>query len=114
MCEKPKRMEAVHQPTRSLLQARESRFCSSPRKRSSSGHAVKKRTPMKTNGSSLTPPSMKFDEVHAQSQRNGDAGENNETRQDEEAPMVAPADRIADAGDAAKKQECRERDADAQ
>src|SRR6266704_1934794 len=57
-----------------------------------------------------TPQVLKLDEVHAQSQRNGDAGENNETRQDEEAPMVAPADGVADAVDAAKKQECRERD----
>src|SRR5438552_3941990 len=43
MCEKPKRTEAVIQPTVSLFVARERKFCSRPRKRSSSGNAVKKR-----------------------------------------------------------------------
>src|SRR5229473_3416734 len=41
MCEKPKRMEAVHQPASSLFEARESMFCNRPRKRNSSGQAVK-------------------------------------------------------------------------
>src|SRR5260370_15276089 len=61
-----------------------------------------------------TPRALKLDEMHAQSQRNGDAGENDETRQDEEAPMVAPADGIAGSVDAAKKHECCECDVDAQ
>src|SRR6202158_714129 len=51
MCEKPKRIEAVHQPASSLFEARESMFCSKPRKRNSSGHAVKKRMPSERNGS---------------------------------------------------------------
>src|SRR6267143_3269716 len=49
--EKPKRMEAVHQPARSLLEARASMFWSKPRKRNSSGHAVKKKMPSESNGS---------------------------------------------------------------
>src|SRR5258708_1981016 len=51
MCEKPKRMEAVHQPAGSLLDARASMFCSKPRKRNSSGHAVKNKMPSDRNGS---------------------------------------------------------------
>src|SRR6267154_1728212 len=51
MCEKPKRMEAVHQPARSLLDARASMFCSKPRKRNSSGHAVKNKMPSDRSGS---------------------------------------------------------------
>src|SRR5216683_3565078 len=51
MCEKPKRMEAVHQPASWLFEARESMFCNRPRKRNSSGHAVKKKMPKKRNGS---------------------------------------------------------------
>src|SRR5438309_5785750 len=51
MCEKPKRMEAVHQPARSLVDACASMFCSKPRKRNSSGQAVKKRMPSERNGS---------------------------------------------------------------
>src|SRR6266581_2318687 len=57
-----------------------------------------------------TPRALKLDEMHTQSQRNGDAGENDETREDKEAPVASPADRITDAVDAAKKDECRERD----
>src|SRR6267143_1009413 len=53
MCEKPKRMEAVHQPARSLFEARESMFCNKPRKRNSSGQAVKKRMPSERNGSAF-------------------------------------------------------------
>src|SRR6266849_5867355 len=51
MWEKPKRTEAVHQPARSLLLERESKFCRRPRKRNSSGHAVKKKMATETNGS---------------------------------------------------------------
>src|SRR3982074_99389 len=51
MCEKPNRTEAVHQPARSLLLERESMFCNRPRKRNSSGHAVKKRIATQRNGS---------------------------------------------------------------
>src|SRR5258708_6863617 len=43
MCEKPKRTEAASHPTVSLLVDCERRFCSRPRKRSSSGQAVKTR-----------------------------------------------------------------------
>src|SRR5216683_2271219 len=50
ICEKPKRMEAVHQPASSLFEARESMFCNKPRKRNSSGQAVKKRMPSERNG----------------------------------------------------------------
>src|SRR5215475_487372 len=46
MCERPKRMEAIISPAAWLLLARDKRFCSSPRKRNSSGHAVKKRIPI--------------------------------------------------------------------
>src|SRR5579863_4812359 len=45
MCEKPNSTDAVHQPAKSLLLARESMFCSSPRNRNSSGQAVKKKIP---------------------------------------------------------------------
>src|SRR6202171_3159560 len=58
----------------------------------------------------LRPLRRKLDEVHGLAQRNGDAAENDETRHDEETPTAAPADRIADAVDAAEKQERRKRD----
>src|SRR5689334_13920900 len=45
MWEKPKSIDAVHQPAISLLQDRESIFCKSPRNNNSSGHAVKKNIP---------------------------------------------------------------------
>src|SRR6516225_9833650 len=48
MCEKPKRMEAIISPAAWLLLARDKRFCSSPRKRNSSGHAVKKKIPIES------------------------------------------------------------------
>src|SRR2546422_8390549 len=51
MWEKPKRIEAVHQPASSLLEARASMFWSKPRKRNSSGQEVKKRMPSESNGS---------------------------------------------------------------
>src|SRR6267378_1949989 len=57
----------------------------------------------------LRPLRCKFDEAHGLAQRNGDAAENDETRHDEETPAAAPADRIADAVDAAEKQERRKR-----
>ena len=56
MWEKPNRMEAVHQPANALLLARDSRFCSNPRKRNSSGHAVKKRMLRAVNGSDFHSP----------------------------------------------------------
>src|SRR6266404_4950787 len=86
MCEKPKRMEAIHQPARSLLDARESKFWSRPRKRNSSGQAVKQRMP----------------------------SENDETCGDEKAPMVAPPDGVGDAIDATQKQETSKCDVDAE
>src|SRR5260370_29939376 len=42
--------------------------------------------------------------------RNGEAAEDEETGKNEEAPMTAPADGIADAVDAAEKREGRQRD----
>src|SRR4249920_4228161 len=51
MCEKPNNTDAVHHPAKSLLLARESMFCSSPRKRNSSGQAVKKKIPSEVNSS---------------------------------------------------------------
>src|SRR2546421_2190447 len=53
MCEKPKTMEAIHQPVRSLLVARARMFCRSPRQRNSSGHAVKNKMLSETRGSDL-------------------------------------------------------------
>src|SRR5204862_6283263 len=53
MCEKPKTIEAIHQPVRSLLVARARMFWSSPRKRNSSGQAVKNKIPSETRGSDL-------------------------------------------------------------
>src|SRR6476646_4782538 len=49
MCENPKSTDAVHQPAKSLLLERASIFCNSPRKRNSSGHAVKKKIPSEVN-----------------------------------------------------------------
>src|SRR5260370_42246851 len=43
-------------------------------------------------------------------QRNGDAAEDEETGENEEAPTTAAADGIADAVDAAEKRERRQRD----
>src|SRR5207244_10478593 len=51
MWENPKRTEAVHQPTISLLDARDNTFWSKPRNRNSSGHAVKKRMASAVNRS---------------------------------------------------------------
>src|SRR6266481_1104829 len=42
------------QPARSLLDARESKFWSRPRKRNSSGQAVKQRMPSETRGKDLS------------------------------------------------------------
>src|SRR5258708_32953638 len=47
-------------------------------------------------------------------QRNGDAAEDEETGENEEAPTTAPADGIADAVDAAEKRERRQRDVHAE
>src|ERR1700728_1508237 len=41
MCENPNNTDAVAQPVRSLLVVRASKFCSNPRNKNSSGHAVK-------------------------------------------------------------------------
>src|SRR5579859_2012596 len=49
MCENPKSTDAVHQPAKSLLLDRASIFCSRPRKRNSSGQAVKKKIPSEVN-----------------------------------------------------------------
>src|SRR5260370_2813322 len=48
---KAKTIEAIHQPVRSLLEARASMFWSRPRKRNSSGQAVKNKMPSDTSGS---------------------------------------------------------------
>src|SRR5690348_846722 len=53
MCENPNRIEAVHQPASSLLEALASKFCSNPRNKNSSGHAVKNRIPREVNTSEL-------------------------------------------------------------
>src|SRR5262249_39374011 len=51
MCEHQNSMDAVHQPTTSLLVDRASRFWSKPRNRNSSGQAVKKRIASAKSGS---------------------------------------------------------------
>src|SRR5712672_2723596 len=51
MCENPNRTDAVHHPARSLLLDRDSRFCSSPRNKNSSGQAVKNKIAIERNGS---------------------------------------------------------------
>src|SRR5712692_6006680 len=61
----------------------------------------------------LRPLWFKLNEMYELAQWNGDAPEGNEACCDEEAPMAAPADRIADPVDAAEKQEARECDVDA-
>ena len=53
MCENPNSIEAVHQPARSLLHDRASRFCSKPRNSNSSGHAVKHRIASASSGSNF-------------------------------------------------------------
>src|ERR1700686_2428785 len=50
----------------------------------------------KREGLPLRPLRRKFDEVRDLAQRNGDAAEDEEARQDEEPPMAAPANGIAD------------------
>src|SRR5208282_1186032 len=49
MCENPNSTDAVHHPAKSLLHDFDSIFCSNPRKRNSSGHAVKKKIPRDVN-----------------------------------------------------------------
>src|SRR5580692_5437480 len=49
MCEKPNSTDAVHHPAKALLHDLDSMFCSNPRKRNSSGHAVKKKIPSEVN-----------------------------------------------------------------
>src|SRR5689334_22890178 len=53
ICEKPNRIEAVHQPASSLFEALASKFCSNPRNKNSSGHAVKNKIPREVNSSEL-------------------------------------------------------------
>src|SRR5580704_9378015 len=53
ICENPNSTDAVHHPAKSLLDARDSMFCSNPRKRNSSGHAVKRKIPSEVNTSEL-------------------------------------------------------------
>src|SRR5438270_761123 len=56
MCEKPKRTEAVHQLANSLFILRDNKFCSRPRKRNSSGQAVKKKMAMDSSRDDLHSP----------------------------------------------------------
>src|SRR5271166_942380 len=56
MCEKPKSTEAVHQPAQSVLESRASRFCSNPRNKNSSGHAVKSKIAKEPNRKALQRP----------------------------------------------------------
>src|SRR5216683_7539041 len=53
----------------------------------------------------LRPLRRKFHEVHGLAQRNGDAAEDDKARGDEKTPMMSPANGIADAVEAAEKQE---------
>src|SRR5260370_19522448 len=62
----------------------------------------------------LGPLRFELNEVDRVSEGNGDAGENHKTRRDEEAPVMAPADGIADAADAAEEHETRQRDVNAE
>src|SRR5712664_4751285 len=62
----------------------------------------------------LGPLRFELNEVDRVAQGNGDAGENHKTRHDEEAPVVAPADGITDAADAAEEQEACQRDVNAE
>src|SRR5580658_5178088 len=50
MCENPNSTDAVHHPAKSLLDDRASIFCSNPRNRNSSGHAVRKKIPSEVSG----------------------------------------------------------------
>src|SRR2546425_4341919 len=65
-------------------------------------------------GLQLRPLRIELNEMDCLAQRNGDAGENDETCRDEEAPMVAPPDGVADTIDAAQKQETCKRDVHAE
>ena len=62
----------------------------------------------------LRPLRVELNEMDGLAQGNSDARENDEARGDEEAPMVAPPDGVADAIDAAQKQETGKRDVDAE
>src|SRR5207245_3948207 len=62
----------------------------------------------------LRPLRIELNEMDCLAQRNGDACENDETCRDEEAPMVAPPDGVADTIDAAQKQETCKRDVHAE
>src|SRR5882724_1620024 len=53
MWDSPKRSEAVHQPAKSLFEARDSIFCSKPRNRNSSGQAVKRKMARPVRGSAF-------------------------------------------------------------
>src|SRR5208283_769130 len=56
MCAKPKSSDAVHHPAHSVLESRASKFCSSPRNKNSSGHAVKIRIATELNKNPLHRP----------------------------------------------------------
>src|SRR5882762_5237245 len=62
----------------------------------------------------LRPLRIELNEMGCLAQGNGDASENDETCGDEKAPMMAPPDGVADAIDAAQKQETGKRDVDAE
>src|SRR5258708_30107008 len=58
----------------------------------------------------LRPLRFELNEVDRMAQRNGDAVEDDETCEDEKAPVAAPANRITDTVDAAEKHQTRQRD----
>src|SRR5260370_34870833 len=62
----------------------------------------------------LRPLRIELNEMYCLAQRNSDAGENDEACRDEEAPMMAPPNGVADAIDAAQKQETGNDDVDAE
>src|SRR5712664_3168298 len=62
----------------------------------------------------LGPLRFELNEVDRVAQWNGDAGEYDEACENEEAPVMAPADGITDAADAAEEHETRQRDVNAE
>src|SRR5690348_15028412 len=63
MCENPNNTDAVHQPAQSLFDARESMFCSSPRNKNSSGHAVRNKMAIAVKGTVLHAPLCGANEI---------------------------------------------------
>ncbi len=107
MCDSPKISDATSRPAHLLLKVRDNKFCSKPRKRNSSGQAVKNKIPRATMGSErrrvrLGPQAMKWIRMPSGIAIAAKAMKLRATCQVE---ALAPFDRVADPVEPSQKHE---------